>query len=256
MTHNVSNDDQSFPSKARARGRPRRLELDQIIDAALHIGLNKLTMASVAEHLGVGKAVLYGYVANRDELVRIAASRASSRYTFPQDERDHWAIWTLRYCQALFDVLSQDGEMLEFWLSGQQSLAIEIDATEMWLRILSRAGMLPAMALNVRRGASQLVIGAAGAAKRGQALQDLGRSRSQLMPKIIAGRSKQVAPFVHQLKEEIARDDQQNGWENQLFWLLCGAIGHVGQQLAEVDVSGRAVGGYDALFRSLPAKLH
>jgi AcrR family transcriptional regulator len=231
------------------------LELDQIIDAALQIGLQKLTMASVAEHLGVGKAVLYGYVSNREELVRIAASRAASRYAFPQDERDHWAIWTLRYCQALFDVLSQDGDMLEFWLSGQQSMGIEIDATETWLKILSRAGMEPMTALHVRRGASQLVIGAAAAAKRGRALQDLGRSRSQMMPKIIAGRSKEVAPFVHLLKEEIARDDQQSGWEMQLFWMICGAIGHATPPSHQMDNPSAVAAGFDALFRSLPAEL-
>ncbi|MCC2603140.1 TetR/AcrR family transcriptional regulator [Sphingopyxis yananensis] len=252
MTDYIENN----PPKARARGRPRRLELDKIIDAALHIGLNKLTMASVAEHLGVGKAVLYGYVANREELVRIAASRASSRYAFPQDEHDHWAIWTLRYCQALFDVLSQDGDMLEFWLNGQQSMTIEIDSTEMWLRILSRAGIRPLTVLQVRRGASHLVIGAAGAAKRARALCDLGRSRSQVMPKIIAGRSKRVAPLIHELKGEIGRDDQHDGWENHLFWLLCGAIGHAAGPIFEAHAHGPAAGDYDALFRLLPAALN
>lgn len=250
----MSDKEKKPPAKSRARGRPRRLELDKIIDAALHIGLNKLTMTSVAEHLGVGKAVLYGYVANREELLRIASSRAASRYIFPQDDHGHWAIWTLRYCQALFDVLSQDGEMLEFWLNGRQSMAVEIDSTEMWLRILTRAGFKPLVALNVRRGASQLVIGAAGSAKRARAQREHGRGRSQMMPKVIAGRSHEVAPWVHELKEEIARDDQESGWEHQLFWMLSGAIGW--NSAADFsEILSRQDAGFDALFSQFPETL-
>ncbi len=258
MAKNVANsvmgEIKNIATKSRARGRPRRLELDKIIDAALQIGLNKLTMASVAERLGVGKAVLYGYVANRDELVRIAASRAASRYSFPQDETGHWAIWTLRYCQALFDVLSQNGDMLELWLTGQQSMAVEIDATEMWLRVLTRAGFDPLVALNARRGASHLVIGAAGAAKRSRAQREIGRSRVQAMPKIIASRSKEAAPFVHQLKDEITREDQDRGWEYHLYWMLCGAISWQGTMPIAFE-SGDEEDAVIALFRTLPERL-
>ena len=41
-------------------GRPRRLKLDDVLEAALAIGAHKLTMAALSERLGVAKAVLYG----------------------------------------------------------------------------------------------------------------------------------------------------------------------------------------------------
>ena len=71
----------------RRAGRPRRLTLDQILDAGLAIGLdNNLTMAAVAERLGVSATVLYGYVSGREELIRFASARAAMDHDFPNDE--------------------------------------------------------------------------------------------------------------------------------------------------------------------------
>ena len=61
------------PPKSRTVGRPRRLSTEQVLQAGLDIGLERLTMSAVARHLGVRITVLYGYVSNRDELVRLAS---------------------------------------------------------------------------------------------------------------------------------------------------------------------------------------
>lgn len=243
--------DRSSPENPapRARGRPRRLKLDQIIEAALAIGLNQFTMAAVADHLGVGKAVLYGYVANREELLKIAMSRAVSHHLFPSDQGQHWALWVLDYSRALFEVLSQDGDMLEVWLSGQQSSVIEVESTETWLRVLARAGFEPLEAVQLRRAASYLVIGSAAAVKRGRALKRAGRPRSAAMPKLIASRARVDGNLMRSVVEELSRDDQERDWERQLFWIVSGAIAtYKGQP----DVSGFADLPTDALFQQLP----
>jgi AcrR family transcriptional regulator len=238
----------------RTRGRPRRLELEQVIDAALEVGLSRLTMTSVAQRLGVGKAVLYGYVSSREELLKIAASRASSQHPFPSDDGGHWAVWVLRYCSALFEVLSKSDDMLELWISGQQSNVIEVDATELWLKILTRAGFSPLHALNIRRGASQLVIGTAASAKRSMALDGAGKSRSQTFPKMIAGRSKVTSPLLHEMKEELSRGDQHLGWEQQLLWYLAGASASLVEAGRKSLEASDGTGDFSALFACLPSQ--
>jgi hypothetical protein len=56
VAHDASADRDSPPLRA---GRPRLLTLDQVVDGALEVGLDRFNMAMLAEHLGVGVATLY-----------------------------------------------------------------------------------------------------------------------------------------------------------------------------------------------------
>ncbi|MEM8904593.1 MAG: TetR/AcrR family transcriptional regulator C-terminal domain-containing protein [Actinomycetota bacterium] len=57
------------------RGRPRAASLEQIVDAAVEIGLDRLTLAAVAERLGIGTTTLYSYVPSSEALSIAVASR-------------------------------------------------------------------------------------------------------------------------------------------------------------------------------------
>ncbi len=59
----------------RRRGRPPRLSRDHIVDAACELGIENLTMAAVAERLGVTHQSLYGWVQDRDELIDLVSDR-------------------------------------------------------------------------------------------------------------------------------------------------------------------------------------
>ena len=63
----------------RAVGRPRRLTLDAIVDAACLVGIERLEMCTVAQQLNTGVATLYGYVRGRDHLLELVAERMASR---------------------------------------------------------------------------------------------------------------------------------------------------------------------------------
>src|SRR5687768_11814749 len=63
----------------KAAGRPRRITLDAVIEAACELGIDSFEMTSVAERLGIGVATLYGYVEHREHLVRLAAARCARR---------------------------------------------------------------------------------------------------------------------------------------------------------------------------------
>lgn len=57
----------------RRRGRQPRISRDRIVEAAYEIGIENLTMAAVAERLGVTHQSLYGWVQDRDEVVDLVS---------------------------------------------------------------------------------------------------------------------------------------------------------------------------------------
>jgi AcrR family transcriptional regulator len=77
----------------RRRGRPPRISRDDIVDAACELGIENLTMAAVAERLGVTHQSLYGWVQDRDELIDLVSDRLIRRLEIvppadPADWRD------------------------------------------------------------------------------------------------------------------------------------------------------------------------
>jgi len=209
-------------SRALKAGRPRRLQLIQVIDAALAIGLEGLTMAAVAQRLGVAKAVLYGYVGSRDELVRLSTAHASQQHRFPTDTGQSWSMWILEYSRALFELLSMDGQLFESWFSGSQSTKVEVDAAEMWLRVLTRCGFSGTEALQLRSAVSQLVIGAAVSMKHDRVLKKKGKPRSMRAKKAVLGRPPHETALLRQFVDVFAREVTEDNWEHGLYLLLRG----------------------------------
>src|SRR3979490_1108511 len=58
----------------RRRGRPRQTDRERIVEAAIDVGLESLTMRRVAERLGVHPSALNYHVASREELLGAVAS--------------------------------------------------------------------------------------------------------------------------------------------------------------------------------------
>lgn len=204
------------------RGRPRRLQLDQIVEAALFVGLHGLTMAAVAAKLGVGKAVLYSYVASREELVQIAAASASRQQRDPVDDGQHWAVWIIQYARALFETLTMDGELLESFISGGQAPAIEVDATELWLNVLTRRGFTGEEVIHLRRAVSYVVIGAAASLKHEQALALRGQAREQSAREAVLARLPEHTPLLRQNLDDFALAMTASDWESAVYELLKG----------------------------------
>jgi AcrR family transcriptional regulator len=212
------------PAASLRRGRPRKLELGQVIDAALAVGLQQLTMAAVAERLGVAKAVLYGYVANREELIRVATAHAARRLQYPEDHGQPWSTWILEDARALYEVMTMDGELLETWLNGGQSPHVEIDAGETWLRAMTSRGFSGEEALQLRRAVAHLVIGAAAASKRERALHVQGRPRGVTIKQAVANRAPEETPLLRQFLDVFAREVTEHNWEYSLYVLLRGVM--------------------------------
>jgi len=72
----------------RKPGRPRRLSVDMIAQAALDDGLSVFSMPSVARRLGVAHSGLYRYVTDRDDLLTRALDRAVLAESWPDPDME------------------------------------------------------------------------------------------------------------------------------------------------------------------------
>lgn len=79
---------------ARRVGRPARVDRQMIIDAAIAVGFDHLSMPLVGQHLAVSHAALYSYVKDRDELVSAAIDGLFAAEDWPRYDGDWRAYLT------------------------------------------------------------------------------------------------------------------------------------------------------------------
>lgn len=219
------NDSADHSAAARLRrGRPRRLQISQVVEAALAIGPTRLTMGAVAERLGVAKAVLYNYVGSRQELVQLATAAAVRQHEFPEDHGQPWPIWVLEYARALFEWVTLESEVFEAWISGGHSPVVEVDSAELWLRVLIGHGFSGEEALQLRRAVGQIVIGAAVNFKHERALARTGQARPKSARKAVLNRPPEQTMLLRQFLDLFAREADETSWEHTLFLLLRGVM--------------------------------
>lgn len=81
------------------RGRPPKVSVDEVVDAAIGLadrdGLDALSMRTLAEQLGIGAMTLYSYVASRDDLVVLMFDQVLGRTELPPMTGDLRARLTL-----------------------------------------------------------------------------------------------------------------------------------------------------------------
>lgn len=211
-------------SCTRKRGRPRRFTLEQILDAALEVGLHGLTMTAVARRLGVVKPVLYNYVDSRNELIKLAAMRSEQRQRYPVDRGQSWTRYTLEFAKAQFEQLTADDQLLESWLFGGHESAVEIDITEDWLRMMTARGFSSAEALHLRRAVSYLVVGAAAHFKYARSRKIEGGTRGEHVRKLIELRPVDEIPLVRDVIDIFSCEPTVDDWEYALVLLLQGVL--------------------------------
>ncbi|MEM9036049.1 MAG: TetR family transcriptional regulator [Actinomycetota bacterium] len=84
--------------------RRRKLTRELVADAALEVGFEQLTMSRVAERLGVTHPALYHHVADRSDLVRLAADRVAAQVEWPPLDAD-WVAHLRAEAIVIFGVM-------------------------------------------------------------------------------------------------------------------------------------------------------
>lgn len=159
------------PAK-RTVGRPRRLTLDAIVDAACTVGIERLEMCFVAERLNTGVATLYGYVRGRDHLLELVAERMASQAM--ADTYDGTWQEVLRGHAALcFEMFKSKPEMIGNLIGGEKSDR-EVAYAVNIMAMLEKRGLSHEDAADLYVETNQAVIGAAVMLVRRQILSSAG----------------------------------------------------------------------------------
>lgn len=167
-------------------GRPRLLTLDQVVDGALEVGLDRFNMAMLADHLGVGVATLYQYVASRDELVRRAVSRQVARLPLPSDTGQHWADYVRQYALAVQDALALEPRAIAQFAEGGFGFESEVEMVDGFLAVLVLRGFSLAEAVRVVRHTGFIACGAAVVVARERANAARGEKAGAAVARAIA----------------------------------------------------------------------
>lgn len=144
---------------ARPRGRPRRLNLEKIIDAALEMGLSDLEMDALAHKLGVGVGTLYGYVASRSELMELATRRMLEH---PQiiDTGQRWQDMIEELAQIIFRTFAVERALLSELSKGGYETLVGKTFFVAVLDFLESRGFSRVVASDLYHEVGQVVLGA------------------------------------------------------------------------------------------------
>jgi AcrR family transcriptional regulator len=210
-------------------GRPRRLSVEQILDAARELGPHDLTMSAVAKRLGVNVTVLYGYVSSRAELVRLLTSDVTRDQAVVTDQGQDWSIYVAQSAAALYTIFTGPGQLLQYFLTGGLGPEIEIDRTEAWLEKLTASGFTVEEALDAQRRMGEIVIGGAVTALHARALEQAGRSFAEGVEAAMAARAG-AAPLLASAQGQFA--ERAPVWRQSVLDMLESLARRRGEDLA------------------------
>jgi AcrR family transcriptional regulator len=195
----------------KAIGRPRRLTLRAVVEAASKMGLEDLSMSGLAARLGVGIATLYTYVESRDELLRLVAV---------PDTNQHWSEIVRAHAAGIFALFSTDPELLVQVISGALGPEEELDEIENFLKLLVARGFTTEEAYTLYRAASQIGIGGAVGTAMVLNWQNKGERRRVKLARAFAERDPDEFPHLRQLGDAYVDDARFNRYDDVLTLLL------------------------------------
>ncbi|MEA2682360.1 MAG: hypothetical protein QOK05_688 [Chloroflexota bacterium] len=142
------------------RGRPRQIDRERIVEAAIDVGLESLTMRRVAERLGVHPSALNYHVAGREELLGAVASsvfKLAWQEPWTPGAGATWQEWVRAYALALRRMLLANSSLaLYFQLSPGPGVG-ELEQFDEFLGSLFGAGFDDATAAHATTYISQVV---------------------------------------------------------------------------------------------------
>lgn len=202
-------------------GRPPRVNVQDIIAAAIDIGLEGVTLKQVADRLGVAVPTLYRHVRNRDELVRLAAFRVALTRQLPESSEGHWTGLAIDYARSLFDSLVAEPQLIHELMKGRLGPDVELDFLEQFLAALERHGIDAGEGIRLHRAIAMLTIGAAVGVIAVSSSRAEARDRSEAMRLALGERGNDELPHVRRgLDTYLDMDPEQ--WLPALADLLTG----------------------------------
>jgi AcrR family transcriptional regulator len=120
------------------RGRPPKITREDILAVAQEIGLQDLTLALVAQKLGVTLPALYYYVNDREQLTDLVAEELVSRYPLPPDDAGDWLDWAFAFAHSQLSMFQEVPGLAQIVM--QRTVPSGIARLEQSVRIARRSG--------------------------------------------------------------------------------------------------------------------
>ena len=124
-------------------GRPRLLTHEEIIEGAIALGLEGLTMKKLATHLNVGTATLYQYWGSRKELMQAAAVHSLSDLDLPEDTGQHWSEYAREYVNCILDLLAGNPTFVLSYHAKDYGFEVQFKLIEQFLSAMKDRGFEP-----------------------------------------------------------------------------------------------------------------
>jgi AcrR family transcriptional regulator len=170
-----------------------------IARAASEVGLDKLTMKAVAEHLGVSVAGLYHHVQGREELVRLGAEFSAAQIPVPVDHGQHWTVWLLEWANYVYDAFVAQPALLGQFLNGSISIERMAPHMDAVLGVLTRQGFNPMDAIEAYGLVSDCALGAAVTQIREIEAARAGRQLSTQYSRMLAHEPSDALPNLRKI---------------------------------------------------------
>ena len=203
-----------------------------IARAAYEVGLDRVTMKAVAEHLDVSVPGLYHHVQGRDDLMRLGAEYSAAQLHVPVDHGQHWSAWLLEWATYSHDAFVAQPALLGQFLNsslGVDRMVTHVDAV---IGVLSRQGFSPAEAVDAYEIVSDCALGCAvGEIRQGQAAR-AGRPVAAEYLRVLATRPDDELPHLRALVA--AKDAHQADFTERVLTVLAGIAVRRGEPWEQV----------------------
>jgi AcrR family transcriptional regulator len=189
-------------------GRPPRISRQAIAAAAHDLGLDRLTLKAVADHLGVSIAALYHHVSGKDDLMRLAAEYSATKVPLPVDTGQHWALWLLEWARYNRDAFLAQPGLLAQYLEGAISAESIAGNVDVILGLLVRQGFSITDAHAAYDLVTSCAIGTAVGVIREREAAKVGRSAVSEHRRVLAGAGDDELPYLRQLLAAIEASER------------------------------------------------
>lgn len=130
-------------AKQTTYGRPRLLSHEEILEGAVELGLEGLTMKRLATHLNVGTATLYQYFDSRKALMRAAAVYSLSDVPLPEDTGQHWSQLSRDYVESIQSLLAENPSYINSFQESDYGFEVRFQLAEKFLQSMASRGFTP-----------------------------------------------------------------------------------------------------------------
>lgn len=127
-------------AKQTTYGRPRLLSHEEILEGAVELGLEGLTMKRLATHLNVGTATLYQYFDSRKALMRAAAVYSLSDVPLPEDTGQHWSKLARDYVVSIQSLLAENPSYINSFQETDYGFEVRFQLAEKFLQSMASRG--------------------------------------------------------------------------------------------------------------------